>query len=386
LQTKLNNLLAAAINDGSIPGLVATVATDKEVLYSNAFGARQLSGDAPMQTDSVMWIASMTKAITTAAAMQCVERGDVALDTPVVDYLPEIGESRVLEGFDAEGKPQTRAPKRPVTLHHLLTHTSGFSYEIWNADIGKYQQATGLPGALNAEKNSLKMPLVFDPGEAFEYGISLAWAGRAIEAVTGKRLGEYLQANLFDPLGMTDTAFQIRLDMRERLVSMHARGEDGGLSLFPFETPQAPEVQLGGEALYGTALDYQRFLRMLLNGGELDGNRVLRADSVAQMSKNQIGDLDFAPMRTAAPPLSHDTDFFPGMQQKWSYGFLINTEETPEGRPAGSLSWAGLSNCYYWLDPKNNVTGALYSQLLPFFDPKMVALFREFESAVYSEL
>lgn len=386
MASRLNQVLAAAVDAHDAPGLVATVARDNEVLYAQAFGQRCLGGDAPMTLDSVMWIASMSKAITTAAALQLVERGQLDLHAPASEYLPELGQVAVLEGFGEDGQPRTRAPGQPLTLHHLLTHTSGFSYEIWNADIGRYQAATGAPGGLSAEQASLAMPLVFDPGSGWEYGIGIAWAGRVIEAVSGQRLGDYLQGNLFAPLGMHDTAFRIRPDMRNRLASMHARGEDGALSVFPFETPQEPEVQLGGEALYGTARDYQRFLRMLLGGGALDGERVLQADTVALMTQNQIGDLTFAPMQTVMPSLSNDTDFFPGMRQKWSYGFLINPAKSPQGRSAGSLSWAGLSNCYYWLDPKENVTGALYTQILPFFDPKVVALFRAFESAVYDNL
>ncbi len=386
MQNRLDEVLSAAVERGDIPGVVATVANGSQSLYENAFGQRALGGDEAMTSDSVFWIASMTKAITGIAAMQLVERGVIELDGPAAEYLPELGETQVLEGFDNNDQPLLRAPKNQITLRHLLTHTSGFAYEIWNEDIGKYQQATGAPGILNAEKASLKMPLVFDPGTGFEYGIGLAWAGRVVEAASGQRLGDYFQQQLFEPLGMRDTAFKIRPDMRERLVHMHARGPDGSLILFPFETPQDPEVQLGGEALYGTAPDYQRLMQMLLNGGELDGERVLKADTVARMGRNQIGVIDFAAMKTVMPPLSNDTDFYPGMQQKWGLSFLINTEKSPQGRPAGSLSWAGLPNCYYWIDPKTQISGAIYTQILPFFDPKVVDLFRAFESTVYDNL
>lgn len=386
MQKSIDKLLRSAIEAGDAPGIVATVARADEVIYADAFGQRQLGGDAPMQLDSVLYIASMTKAVTTAAAMQLVEQGKIELDAPAANYAPAISETQVLTGFDSDGQPQLRAPKTPVTLRHLLTHTSGFGYEIFNKDIGRYQQATGAPGILAVRKESLRMPLVFDPGEGWEYGVGIAWAGQVVEAVSGQRLGDYLQAALFEPLGMSDTSFIVRPDLRERAASMHARTAEGALAVFPLELPLQPEIDLGGEALYSTGSDYLRFLRMLLGGGKLDGRRVLKTETVAMMGQNQIGALDYAPMRTAMPELSLDTDFYPGMQQKWGLSFLINTQVSPEGRSAGSLSWAGLSNCYYWIDPKKNVSGALYTQILPFFDPKIVALFRAFESTVYKEL
>lgn len=386
MQNSIDGLLQAAVANGDVPGVTATVARADRLLYTGAFGERELGADAPMTPDSVLWIASMSKALTAAAAMQLVERGELDLDAPAAEYAPAIGEAQVLEGFDSNGQPQLRAPKTPVTLRHLLTHTSGFSYEIWNPVIAQYQEATGLPGVLGACKNSLKMPLVSDPGERWEYGLSMAWAGQVVEAVSGQKLGDFLQQSLFEPLGMHDTVFKITSSMRERLASMHARGADGALAVFPFEVPQDAQVQMGGEALYSTALDYQRFLRMLLGRGELDGQRVLQAATVASMGQNQMGEINVTDLKTAIPMLSNDTRFFPHMREKWGFSFLINTEQTPQGRSAGSMSWAGLSNCYYWIDPTKNVSGAIYTQIMPFFDAKVVALFREFESAVYTAL
>lgn len=386
MQRSIDNLLQSAIGAGAAPGVVATVTRADEILYANAFGKRELGGDSPMELDSVFFIASMSKAVTAAAAMQLVEQGRVALDAPAADYEPEIGKAQVLTGFNSDGQPQLRAPKRPVTLRHLLTHTSGFSYEIWNENIARYQQETGSPGILAVLKDSLRMPLVFDPGERWEYGIGISWAGRVVEAVTGQRLGDYLKHALFEPLGMPDTTFTFTSALRERAASMHARAQDDSLAVFPINLPTQPEIDLGGAGLYSTAPDYLRFLRMLLGGGELDGQRVLKSDTVAMMAQNQIGSLDFEPMRTVIPELSRDTDFYPGMQQKWGLSFLINTEQSQQGRSAGSLSWAGLTNCYYWVDPAKDISGAVYTQILPFFDPQVVELFRSFESIVYDHI
>jgi CubicO group peptidase (beta-lactamase class C family) len=292
----------------------------------------------------------------------------------------------VLAGFDASGQPQLRPPRRAITLKHLLTHTAGFSYEIWNADIVKYQEATGTPGITTCEHAALTTPLLFDPGERWDYGINIDWVGKMVEAASGQKLGDYLQQNLLTPLGMSSTSFKLSPSQRARLASVHTRGSDGTLTPFSFEIPQEPQFQMGGGGLYGTAQDYLRFTQMLLHRGTLNGNQVLQPETVQTMLQNHIGDLDCVELKTVAPALSHDANFFPGMQQKWGLSFLINTTQTPQGRSAGSLAWAGLANTFFWIDPTQRVTGVFLTQILPFFDPKAITLFRHFEAAVYRSL
>jgi methyl acetate hydrolase len=369
-----------------VPGVVAVAATDKGVVYEGAFGTRELGGDAAMTADTVGYIASMTKALTAAAAMQLVERGKLTLDGPAADVTPELSRTRVLEGFDEAGKPRLRAPKRPITLRHLLTHTSGFAYEIWDADIIRYQQVTGTPSIFTSENAALWAPLVCDPGERWVYGISIDWAGKLVEAASGQKLGTFLEENLFGPLGMTSTSFPLSASQRSRLASLHTRHADGSLTPFPFEFNQQPEFQQGGGGLYGSMQDYLRFTQMMLHGGAFGGCRVLKPETVRTMSQNQMGDLDFVELKTAMPDYSNDADFYPGMKQKWGLSFLINTERTREGRSPGSLAWAGLSNCYFWIDQTKNVTGAFMTQIFPFFDRRAVDLFRAFETAIYASV
>ncbi len=382
----IDDVLRQAIDAGAVPGVVAVAATDEGVVYHGAFGVRELERDAAITPDTVGYIASMTKALTAAAAMQLVERGKLTLDGPAADITPELSRTRVLEGFDQAGKPRLRAPKRPITLRHLLTHTSGFGYEIWDADIIRYQQVTGTPSIFTSQNAALSAPLVCDPGDRWVYGISIDWAGKMVEAASGQKLGTFLEENLFGPLGMTSTSFLLSASQRSRLASLHTRHADGSLSPFPFEFNQQPEFQQGGGGLYGTMPDYLRFTQMMLHGGTFAGRRVLERQTVRTMSQNQMGDIDFVELKTAMPDYSNDADFYPGMKQKWGLSFLINTERTREGRSPGSLAWAGLSNCYFWIDQTKNVTGAFMTQIFPFFDRRAVDLFRAFETAVYASL
>jgi methyl acetate hydrolase len=378
--TQRTDRIAQLLSTCNVPGVaVAAVFPDGEVV-SAAAGVRDVTTGAAMAPDSVVWIASMTKAVTAAAAMQQVEQGRLSLDAPIAGVLPQLANLQVLEGFDAGGKPKLRPARVAVTLRHLLTHSSGFVYDSWNADMSRYLEVTGTPGIISCANAALDLPLVFDPGSAWDYGIGIDWAGKAVEAVSGKPLGLYLADNLFGPLGMRDTGFRIRDDQRARLARVHARTPEGTLAI-DFEIPQTPEFEMGGGGLYSTVGDYLRFTRMILGGGALNGVRVLAAPTVAQMSQNAMGDLRCRAMKSVAPDSTNDVDFLAGMQ--WGLSFLINPEALPTGRSAGSLAWAGLANSYFWIDPTKQVAGVYAAQLLPFFDADAVALFGAFESAVY---
>jgi CubicO group peptidase (beta-lactamase class C family) len=289
----------------------------------------------------------------------------------------------VLEGFDADGEPMLRPAKTEVTLRHLMTHTAGFCYDMWNGDMVTYLEKAGLPGIITCRHEALKTPLTSDPGTRWEYGINIDFVGKAVEAASGQRLDAYLRDRIFAPLGMTDTDYRLGPSQRERRVGMHARQADGSLQPIAFETPHEPEFFPGGGGLYSTAPDYLRFARMILNRGSLDSARVLKPETVAEMSRNQIGDIDVVMLRTTQPQRSLDAEFFPGMAKKWGLGFMINTAEAPTGRSAGSLAWAGIANTYYWIDPQQEVTGLIMMQLLPFVDTAAMATFAAFERSVY---
>jgi CubicO group peptidase (beta-lactamase class C family) len=364
--------------------VVALAAGDNGAIYEGAFGKRVLGGEAPMTLDTVMWIASMTKAITSIAAMQLVEQGQVTLDEPLVNRLPELADLQVLEGFDDAGVPKLRAPRRAITLRQLLTHTAGFTYDIWSADMLRYQQYVNVPGITDCKLATLKLPLLFDPGERWQYGTSIDWVGQTVERLSGQRLEQYFKEHLFKPLGMRDTSFILSASQRERLAGMHARQEDGSLTVIPFELTQEPEFFMGGGGLYSTGQDYLRFLRMLLGDGALEGTRVLQQETVAEINKNQIGEQSVGLLTTAIPSASHDAEFFPGLSKKWGLAYMINAEEAPVGRGAGSLAWAGLANTYFWIEPTRRVAGVILTQVLPFADPPVLNLFENFERALYA--
>jgi methyl acetate hydrolase len=369
-----------------VPGVVAVAATGDGVLYEGAFGKRDLAKGTDMTLDSVFWIASMTKALTATAAMQLVEQGKLKLDEPMGKLLPELAAPQVLEGFNDKGEPKLRPAKRPITLRMLLTHTAGFTYDIWDADTAQYNKQANIPGIISCKNAALKTPLAFDPGERWEYGINIDFAGKAVEAVSGQNLEVYLREHLFQPLGMKDTGFVLRPDQKNRLVTMHARKPDGGLDPIEFGIPQEPEFFMGGGGLYGTGRDYLAFLQMLMHGGEFNGARVLRPETVAEMSKNNMGDVKIAVLKTAIPSASPDVDLpqmFPGQDLKWGLSFLINPQQGPAGRSGGSLSWAGLANTYFWIDPSKRVAGVILTQILPFTDAQVLKLYGQFESGVY---
>jgi CubicO group peptidase (beta-lactamase class C family) len=386
MTSNANGILKDAVSKGDVPGVTAAATNAKGTTYEAGFGKRVLGDSADMTPDTVVWIASMTKAVTGAAAMQLVERGKLGLDSPAKEVAPELGKVGVLEGFDAAGKPKLRAPKRDITLRHLLTHTAGFGYDIWSPEITKFMEVEGVPGVISCQNKALTTPLLFDPGDRWFYGINIDWAGKMVEAASGQKLGQYLSANLFQPLGMSSTAFKITDTMRGRLAKIHHRGPDG--SLTPdrdLELPQEPEFEMGGGGLYSTVGDYLKFVRMMLNQGKSDkGDQVVKPETAKQMSANAMGDCRVCLLKTMAPPLSNDAEFFPGMEKTWGLSFMINDAEAPTGRSAGSLAWAGLANTYYWIDQKKGVGGVYATQILPFADVKSLPLFYAFESAVYA--
>jgi methyl acetate hydrolase len=380
----IQKALEAAVGPDRIPGIAAAVATRDGVIFEGAVGQKSAGSPAPMTFDSVFRIASMTKAITGAAAMQLVEQGRLALDQPAKQVLPLLGQVRVLSGFDASG-PVMRPPRTDITLRHLLTHTAGFAYDIWNENIARYTKENDIPAMRTAKLAALNVPLVRDPGERWEYGVNIEMAGRMVEAASGIDLETYLQKNILMPLGMRDTSYIARDAWECRLTGVHARKADGTLELAasPAIDEATREFFPGGGGLYSTAPDYLRFLRALMNDGELDGARILKSETVALMGENHMGPLNVEPLPTSVPQLSNPVDLMPGIVKKWGLTFLINTDAAPSGRSAGSLAWAGLYNTYYWLDPSAKVAGVFMTQVLPFADATVLQALDAFERAVY---
>lgn len=377
----LQKTLDQALAEQPVAGAVAMLADSGMVLASAASGLADPASGKLMALDGIFQIASMTKAITSVAAMQLVERGLLSLDEPIDPVLPELARAAVLAGFDPDGKAILEPARKAITLRHLLTHTSGLGYAFTSGDMAKAQGKVP-PGSIA----SITAPLMFEPGTDWLYGVSTDWVGRAVEAASGQTLGDYMEEHIFTPLAMHDTGFSVAPDKIQRRVPLLSRQEDG-LVPFPIEIGggDAAEFQSGGGGLYSTAADYMRFMRMILNRGSLDGARIISADTVAAMSKNQIGAMKAGHMDSVVPLLSGAFDAFPDMHCGWGLGFLINPETGPDGRAADSLAWAGLSNCYYWIDPASDIAGLVLMQFLPFADKAALRVLAAVESAAYPE-
>ena len=386
LKDNADAVLAGIVERGDVPGVVAAVTTPAETIYLASFGERGLGQGVAMTPDTVFNIASMTKPVTATAAMQLVEAGALEPAAPISRWAPRAKNLQVLEGWDASGRPILRAPKREVTLRDLMTHTSGFAYGLWDADLARYMTEEKFPELASGEEAAFYPPLMFDPGERWEYGISIDWIGKLVETVSGQSLGTYMQENIFRPLGMTSTGYRITPDMEARRATIHQREKDGTLTPTELVRQQEPVREPGGGGLYSSADDYLRLIRMILNDGTENGQQVLQPETVQLMAQNAMGDIRVVMLETTNPSRSLDAEFFPGLPKSWGLSFMINEETAPTGRPAGSLAWAGIQNTFFWIDPARGIGGVYLTQILPFVDDKALSVFYEFETAVYETI
>lgn len=382
---QLDSILQAAVDQRKVPGIAAAVATADRVVYQGAAGKRDVRGNAPMTGDSVFRIASMTKPITSVAVMQLVERGLVKLDEPASMYLPELSQIQVLESFDPKTRQsKLRPPKTALTVKHLLTHTSGFGYEFFDPLLMDYVASGAVPSIYQGGDGFLKAPLLFDPGSRWEYGISVDWLGKLVEAVSKQTLEEYFRQHIFEPLGMSSSFFNIPAEKQSRLVTLHQRKPDGRLEEIPGQPFQLGQFFSGGGGLHSTVTDYLRFTRMILGNGQLGRARILRPETIALMAQNQIGDFTLQQFKSLVPQLTKEVPQMPGSPDKFGLGFARNSTPVPGGRAAGSLGWSGIYNTYFWIDPQRQICAVLMMQILPFGDDAPIAVLAEFERAVYA--
>ena len=374
---EIDAALQARVDAKEVPGIVAMTANEQSVLYERSFGLRNVAAATPMSSDTVFRIASMVKLLTSVAALQLVERGKLKLDEPAGNIDPALASPRILTGFDAKGVPQLQPAQKAITLRHLLTHSSGLSYPLWDANVGRYLKAA------RGKADLPRMPLMFEPGKRWAYGGSIDRVGRMVEIAGGQPLDRYFRDNITGPLGMNDTAPTITERQRARQASLHRRGGDGRLVPPPFEKLNEPISFSGGGGIYSTAPDYLTLLQALLNGGSVRGASILRPETVALMGKNQIGNIEAGRLKTENAALSNDVDFFPGVRLRWGLGHMINLDPVPDRRRAGSQTWAGLYNTYYWIDPARRIAGVIMMQVLPFADRQALAAYHQFERGVY---
>jgi CubicO group peptidase (beta-lactamase class C family) len=368
---------------GALPGVAGMVANERDVLYGRAFGVGDIDTGQPLRVDDVFFIASMTKAITSLACAQLIEQARLGLEDDAAALVPKMV-AKVLTGFDANGQPILRDPRRKVTVRHLLTHTSGQTTDIWNASTIRYIEAMKLPPVPGCTTEAFRTPLVFDPGEGWEYGVGLDWVGQIVERVSGLTLDDYFKTHIFEPIGMTETSFILSEAQKARLIPITMRQPDGSFKATGFQVSQTPEFFMGGAGLYGTVRDYIRFLQMFLNDGMAEGGRVLEPETVDLFFANHIGDMEWPGLRTAIPSMSADVNLFPGIPKRWSLGFMRNETDIPGRRRAGSGFWAGLANSYYWVDRASKLCGVTASGYFPFADKAALQVFDGLERDAYA--
>jgi CubicO group peptidase (beta-lactamase class C family) len=373
----LDQILSDAVATQSAPFLVAMVGNSQGITYSGAAG--QAAPGLQADEDTVFRIFSMTKAVGAVAAMIMIDRGKLSLDTPVGDILPAWNDLQVLEGFNGD-TPILRAPKTRATVRHLATHTSGMEYEFWNPDVAKFNKLTGHFTVLSGLKVAMNYPLTCDPGTRWGYGPSIDWLGQMVQAVDGRRIDQFCREEIFEPLGMTSSAFEAD-GFKNRLADVFRRGADGNFGPLDLSPPSNPDVYGMGHAMYATPSDYMRFLRMILNKGELDGERILSAPAFEILISDQMGGLTFQTMISASWT---SADVFLPDGTVHSFMATLHTADVPGKRAAGTQSWAGILNSHYWVDPANDVAAVIMTQSLPFAEKPFLDTYDAFERAVYA--
>jgi methyl acetate hydrolase len=376
----IDRVLRDAVEQKKVPGVVAMVATAGGIIYQGAAGKRDVHGNAPMTADSIFRIASMTKPVVSVAVMQLVERGNVKLDEPAASYLPELSRVQVLENG------RLRRPKRSPTVRQLLSHTAGFGYEFTNRELHDYVATGAVPSMFQGGEGFLKAPLLFDPGARWEYGINTDWLGKLVEAASGRSLEEYCHQHIFEPLGMTDSFFNVPNEKQSRLVTVHQRKEDGSLAETPPQPLKPAQFFSGGGGLHSTVGDYLKFTMMLLGRRDLARTPILKSETLMSMGQNQIGDLMLREIPSLSPQTIKDGIRLPGSLDKFGLGFALNSKAVEGGRSAGSMAWAGVYNTFFWIDRTQMVCAVIMMQMLPFLDDAPKAVFEDFERAVYASL
>jgi methyl acetate hydrolase len=378
---QIDGLLEQASSNGAVPGVIAFAVGPEGVLYEGAAGRLSVDGDAPVRTDTMIRIASMTKAMTSAAALQLVEQGRLDLDQTVASVIPAFGDTKVLAGFDGD-TPVLRAPARQATIRQLMNHTTGLAYWFLSPEMVRFHEVTGTPNVFSGLRASIELPLIDDPGNRWQYGVNTDWLGKVVEAVSGQTLDRYFAEHIFAPLGMTDATFAPTPEQAARMMAVHARTPDGGLAVIPVDLPPAPEWMAGGHGVACTAGDYGRFLRALLN----DGAPILSRGSVDLMLTDSLGGIALPEViRSADPTLSNDIPSLP-VRQSWGLGLHLFLEDLEGMRRAGSGDWAGIFNTYFWVDRESGVAAGLLTQVLPFFDAQVVGLAMAVEQNLYAQL
>jgi methyl acetate hydrolase len=375
----LSTFFADAVTRGDVPGVVAMVVDRDKVLYHEAFGKMNVARNVPMATDTIFRIASMTKAVTSIGVMQLVEQGKVGLDDDVAKFLPRLKTPQVFSTVDEKAATyETRPATRSITIRQLLTHTSGIGYSWSDHGLNIAQKKTGAV-------NDSELPLVHEPGAQWTYGASTRVLGEVIEQISGQRIDAYLETQIVAPLGMRDTTYTVPPEKYARVVTVHQKANNA-ITETQNPTPNPATIR-GDGGLFSTAADYSRFVQMILNRGQRGGVRILKESTVAEIAKNQTGSVKVRLQPTADPLRSKPYPLGAG-EDVWGLGFQLAAPKTPNPsmRSPGSMSWAGINNTFYWIDPHKEIGAVILMQMLPFYDEAALRVLQGFEERVYRNL
>ncbi|MFL9910939.1 serine hydrolase domain-containing protein [Paraburkholderia sp. RL17-337-BIB-A] len=362
-----------AVSKGAVHGIAAVVVDRSGPLFHHAAGE---AGQHAMFRN-----ASMTKAVATTAALQFVEKGLLSLDAAIESILPAFGQLQVLDGFDGD-KPRLRPPASKATVRQLMTHSAGLGYFFFNEKLMRYHELMGEPNPFTGLKRSLSVPLVNDPGTAWEYGTNTDWLGLIVEKLSGQSLGSYLKQHVYGPLGMHDSTFVPSAEQRGRLLRVMQRQVDGTLAPSKVDLPPTSEWDAAGHGSYGTVQDYGHFLQAWLN----DGACILEPATVQMALQNQLGQIKLPELvKSTVPGLSNDVPALP-VPQSWGLGFHLTLADVPGMRSRGTGDWASVFNSYYWIDRSKDIGAVLMTQLLPFFDMSVIETLIGFEMMVYQQV
>lgn len=392
LASKCQAILDKATHADNGPAGICFGAVDRhgKVLVEIGSGKRSINDSSDTMTpDSVFSLWSTTKMIGTMAAMQLIEQGKLDPDEPVGKLLPELAKPMIV---DEQGK--LRPATKQITLRQLMTHTAGFAYPFFSKACLKDLEVNGGAGVTDGQIDGVKKPLVHEPGEHWEYGINIDWVGEAVARASGMRLGDYIKQNIFEPLGVKDTAFEVLPQCKDRTAAMHQRDETGKIAAseqHPYYHMTSDKVfHAAGHGLIGTVDDYLKVLTVLINEGKGgNGARILSPESTKEFLRNQVpqfaDELD-KEISAVIPSLTNPVKMQPGQAKGWSYAGLTHAGDLPTGRKSGSAEWAGLANLFWSADPHTGVATFIASQVLPFADPAVGGAWVACEKAVYDSL
>ena len=384
----IDNFLLGTVENLQVPSIAAIIVDQEKILYEGYYGFKNINTQERINHNTLFRIASMTKPITSLCILQLIERGSINLDTNIEDISEKYKKIQIINSFEANNPIYTN-PTNKIKIKHLLNHTAGYGYEIWDKEINELVTLKLLNSLFDDDSDFLNAPILFNPGSEWKYGINIDVLGDLVEKITNQKLGTFMNENIFKKINMTKTSFDLTKEDFENIAIKHSINKKNGYIIEDDElefhnSKKSNQFHAGGGGLFSTPRDYSKFMQIFLNQGKLNNHTLLSKENFKNMTTNQIGSLNTNKLNSVMPDISNIADFNPEIQKKFSYGFMINTEKTNEGRPKNSLFWTGLLNTFFWIDLENKIAASIFMQTNPYFSKECVEVFKNFEKKIYS--